>query len=99
MAISVHLWLCWFQAAGGFIADDAETVAAFTAQTMNQSPRFFMSQAAGFTAALADHRPTFTFEFARHQNLAALCGVRVPTVVGLSWQKHPTEVGTLTPSA
>jgi hypothetical protein len=34
---------------------------AFTAETMHQSPRFFVRKAAGFTAALADHRPSFHF--------------------------------------
>jgi hypothetical protein len=48
------------------IRNDAEAVAAFTAEAMNQPPGLFVSQATGFTASLADHRPLLHFKFAGH---------------------------------
>jgi hypothetical protein len=36
-------------------------MAAFTAQSMHQPARFFVSQGAGFAATLANYRPSFFF--------------------------------------
>jgi len=61
--VRVHLWFRSRSTylARRFIRNNAQTVAAFTAETMSQPPRFFVRKAAGFAAALADHRPSFKF--------------------------------------
>jgi hypothetical protein len=54
------------QPARGFIGDDAQTVTTFTAEPMHQPARVFVSETAGFTAALADYRPSVRFQLAAH---------------------------------
>jgi hypothetical protein len=67
--ICVYLWrlFCGTHPACGLISDNAQTVAALTAEAMDEPPSFFMRKTAGFAAALADHRPSPHFEFARHK--------------------------------
>jgi len=42
------------QSAGRFVSDNAQAVAAFAPQTMNQTARFFVREASGLAASLAD---------------------------------------------
>lgn len=51
---------------GSVSRHDEQTVTTFTFQSMNQTPRFLVSEFGCFTTAIAEHGPLLVLQFARH---------------------------------
>ena len=45
---------------------DAQTVTTFTFESMDQAPRFLVSEFGCFTTAIAEHGPLLVLKIARH---------------------------------
>jgi hypothetical protein len=51
---------------GSFRSHDAQTVTTFTFQSVNQTPRFFVSELGCFAIAIAEHGPILILKIAGH---------------------------------
>ena len=51
---------------GSISRHDTETVTTFTFESMDQTPRFLVSEFGCFTTAIAEHGPLLALKFARH---------------------------------
>lgn len=51
---------------GSVSRHDAQTVTTFTFESMDQTPRFFVSEFGCFTTQIAEHGPMLVLKFARH---------------------------------
>ena len=51
---------------GSVSRHDAQTVTAFTFESMNQTPRFFVREFGGFTTPIAEHGPILILKIAGH---------------------------------
>lgn len=51
---------------GSVSRHDEQTVTTFTFESMDQTPRFLMSELGCFTTAIAEHGPLLALKFAGH---------------------------------
>jgi hypothetical protein len=51
---------------GSFSRHDAQTVTSFTFESMDQTPRFLVSEFGCFTTTIAEHGPIRLLKIARH---------------------------------